>query len=111
MSLVPILIPAAPLPVPLSPILISTPSSRFLVALAVSHSNDFRRLVQSKEYKRLFPNTCIDPTKNTESEVRTTKRGFRLRSPGVAGPIKFLLNEPYSAAALEDVSEPLCFGR
>ena len=47
-------------------------------SLAVAHSNDFRRLVQSKEYKRLFPNTCIDPTKNTESEVRTTRRGFRL---------------------------------
>jgi predicted phage terminase large subunit-like protein len=47
-------------------------------SLAVAHSNDFRRLVHSKEYKRLFPNTCIDPTKNTESEVRTTQRGFRL---------------------------------
>ena len=31
-----------------------------------------------KGYKRLFPKTCIDPAKNTESEVRTTKRGFRL---------------------------------
>jgi len=59
------------------------PSLRIIAAsyadsLAVAHSNDFRRLVQSKEYKRLFPKTCIDPAKNTESEVRTTNRGFRL---------------------------------
>src|SRR3954469_11179013 len=59
------------------------PSLRIIAAsyaesLAVAHSNDFRRLVQSKEYKRLFPKTCIDPAKNTESEVRTTQRGFRL---------------------------------
>src|SRR4051794_35798450 len=59
------------------------PSLRIIAAsyadsLAVAHSNDFRRLVQSKEYKRLFPKTCIDPAKNTESEVRTTKCGFRL---------------------------------
>ena len=55
-------------------------------SLAVAHSNDFRRLVQSKEYKRLFPKTCIDPAKNTESEVRTTKRGFRLAT-SVAGAL------------------------
>src|SRR3954447_25950375 len=59
------------------------PSLRIIAAsyadsLAVAHSNDFRRLVQSKEYKRLFPKTCIDPAKNTESEVRRTKCGFRL---------------------------------
>jgi hypothetical protein len=63
------------------------PSLRIIAAsyaepLAVAISNDFRRLVQSKDYKRLFPKTCIDPAKNTEREVRTTKGGFRLATSG-----------------------------
>jgi predicted phage terminase large subunit-like protein len=59
------------------------PSIRIIAAsyaesLAAAHSNDFRRVIQSEEYKRLFPNTRIDPAKNTETEVRTRQRGFRL---------------------------------
>jgi hypothetical protein len=59
------------------------PSMRIIGAsyadsLAVAHSNDFRRLIESGSYKRLFPEMRIDPAKNTEAEVRTTQRGFRL---------------------------------
>jgi predicted phage terminase large subunit-like protein len=59
------------------------PSMRIIGAsyadsLAAAHSNDFRRLIESQPYKRLFPKTRIDPAKNTEAEVRTTQRGFRL---------------------------------
>ena len=67
------------------------PSTRIIAAsyaevTATAHSNDFRRLIQSDPYKRLFPNTQIDPAKNTEAEVRTTRRGFRLAT-SVGGPV------------------------
>jgi hypothetical protein len=61
------------------------PSLRIIAAsyaesLAVAHSNDFRQLVQSADYRRLFPNTRIDPAKNTETEVRTTQTTSRVIS-------------------------------
>jgi hypothetical protein len=61
-------------------------AASYAEALAVAHSNDFRQLVQSAEYRRLFPNARIDPAKNTQTEVRTTRRGFRLAT-SVGGPL------------------------
>ena len=45
--------------------------------LTRSHANDFRALVRSKQYRELFPGTRIDAGKDTETEVKTTARGFR----------------------------------
>jgi predicted phage terminase large subunit-like protein len=46
--------------------------------LSTKHANDTRAVMQSGWYRRLFPRTVIDPAKNTEGEVMTTSRGFRL---------------------------------
>jgi predicted phage terminase large subunit-like protein len=46
--------------------------------LARKHANDCRALMRSDRYRRLFPRTCISPAKDTELEVMTTARGFRL---------------------------------
>jgi predicted phage terminase large subunit-like protein len=46
--------------------------------LAVKFSNDCRAVMQSDWYKKTFPHTQIDRAKNTETEFRTTKRGYRL---------------------------------
>jgi predicted phage terminase large subunit-like protein len=46
--------------------------------LAVKFSNDCRAVMQAEWYKRTFPHTQIDRGKNTETEFRTTKRGYRL---------------------------------
>jgi len=46
--------------------------------LARKHANDGRALMRSPLYARAFPNTRIDAGKDTELEVATTKRGFRL---------------------------------
>jgi hypothetical protein len=46
--------------------------------LAVKFSNDCRAVMQAEWYKRTFPHTQIDRAKNTETEFRTTKRGYRL---------------------------------
>ena len=47
-------------------------------ALARKHANDCRALMRSPEYRRLFPGTRISSAKDTEFEVMTTARGFRL---------------------------------
>jgi len=46
--------------------------------LAIKHANDFRAVVTSSWYQRMFPEMRISPTKNTESEIITTRRGYRL---------------------------------
>jgi predicted phage terminase large subunit-like protein len=46
--------------------------------LATKHANDCRSILNSDWYRRLFPSTRISPTKNTESEVATTRNGYRL---------------------------------
>jgi hypothetical protein len=46
--------------------------------LAVKFSNDCRAVMQAEWYKKTFPLTQIDRAKNTETEFRTTKRGYRL---------------------------------
>jgi predicted phage terminase large subunit-like protein len=46
--------------------------------LAVKLSNDFRTVIKSDWYRRLFPGTKIDPAKDTQAEIMTTRKGFRL---------------------------------
>jgi predicted phage terminase large subunit-like protein len=46
--------------------------------LAAKHANDFRAVLRSDWYRRVFPNTRIDARKDTETEVATTLRGYRL---------------------------------
>ncbi|HUL87990.1 MAG TPA: hypothetical protein VLU23_07395, partial [Pseudolabrys sp.] len=46
--------------------------------LAAKFSNDCRAVMKSDWYRRTFPNTRIDKAKDTETEVRTTERGYRL---------------------------------
>ncbi len=46
--------------------------------LATKHSNDFRALIGSGWYQRLFPHTRPSVRKNTEAEIQTTANGMRL---------------------------------
>src|SRR6266702_1890439 len=46
--------------------------------LAKKFSNDCRAVMRSHWYHRIFPGTVIDDAKATETEVQTTKRGYRL---------------------------------
>lgn len=46
--------------------------------LAIKFSNDFRAILNDNWYRMLFPNTRISRTKDSESEVVLTERGFRL---------------------------------
>jgi hypothetical protein len=46
--------------------------------LATKFSNDCRAVMRADWYRRIFPRTRIDKAKDTETEVRTTKRGYRL---------------------------------
>ena len=46
--------------------------------LAVKFANDFRAVVNSPWYRRLFPAMRISQVKNTQFEVCTTRGGFRL---------------------------------
>ena len=54
--------------------------------LAVKHANDCRAVMNSDWYRRVFPGTRIDAAKNTETEIMTTQRGFRL-STSVGGTL------------------------
>jgi predicted phage terminase large subunit-like protein len=45
--------------------------------LAKKHANDFRAVMESQFYRRLFPSTRISKAKDTELEVMTTARGYR----------------------------------
>jgi predicted phage terminase large subunit-like protein len=47
-------------------------------SLARKHANDFRALMRSGRYRRLFPRTRISPAKDSELEAMTSARGFRL---------------------------------
>jgi predicted phage terminase large subunit-like protein len=46
--------------------------------LAIKLSNDCREVMNSSEYRQLFPQTKISRQKNTESEFATTKMGYRI---------------------------------
>ena len=52
--------------------------------LSSKFQNDYRSVISSRWYKAVFPETRIDPKKDTEQEVRLTRRGFRLAT-SVAG--------------------------
>ncbi len=54
--------------------------------LAAKHARDFRTVLESAWYRRLFPHTRIDPRKNTEGEIQTTAQGYRL-STSVGGTL------------------------
>ena len=59
------------------------PSKRFIVIsygsdLAAKLANDFRIILNSPWYMRMFPGTRISRTKNTELEIVTTQNGGRL---------------------------------
>jgi predicted phage terminase large subunit-like protein len=45
--------------------------------LSKAQQNDFRAVVTSEWYQRLFPAMRVDPRKDTEQEMRTTARGLR----------------------------------
>jgi predicted phage terminase large subunit-like protein len=45
--------------------------------LTVKHANDFRAVMNSAWYRRVFPNTKISREKDTQCETMTTKRGYR----------------------------------
>ena len=47
-------------------------------ALTRKHANDCRALMRSGLYARVFPRTRISASKDTELEMMTTARGFRL---------------------------------
>jgi hypothetical protein len=54
--------------------------------LASKHARDFRAVLSSPDYQRLFPKTRIHPKRNTELEVMTTARGMR-KAVSVGGPV------------------------
>jgi predicted phage terminase large subunit-like protein len=59
------------------------PSERIIVAsygaeLAVNLGNNFRAIIDSDWFRRLFPWMQASPVKNTEFEVLTTQHGYRL---------------------------------
>jgi predicted phage terminase large subunit-like protein len=67
------------------------PTLRFICAsystdLARKHALDCRAVMESDWYRRIFPGTRLHPEKNTELEVMTRRRGFRL-STSVGGTL------------------------
>jgi predicted phage terminase large subunit-like protein len=46
--------------------------------LAVKFSADCRAVLRADWYQRIFPGTRIDKAKDTQTEMRTTRRGYRL---------------------------------
>jgi hypothetical protein len=46
--------------------------------LAKKHSNDFRAVLESEFYRRLFRGTRVGDFKNSETEIELSRRGFRL---------------------------------
>jgi predicted phage terminase large subunit-like protein len=45
--------------------------------LSVKHANDFRAVINSALYRRVFPKTVVSREKDTQFETMTTARGFR----------------------------------
>jgi predicted phage terminase large subunit-like protein len=71
--------------------------------LAVTLSNDFRRIINSAWYKAMFPETRISQVKNTEIDVATTRGGFRLatslRKSAIGRGAEYVIfDDPLSAA-------------
>lgn len=83
--------------------------------LAVKHANDCRAVMSSEWYRQLFPATRVDPAKNTETEVLTTQRGFRL-STSVGGTLTgrggnlIIIDDPIKPAdAMSDTTRERLF--
>ena len=85
------------------------PTKRLIVAsysadLAIKHGNDFRAVVNSEEYRAIFPGMRISAMKNTQTEVVTTLNGFRLAMSvdgaltGRGGDI-IIIDDPIAALA------------
>jgi predicted phage terminase large subunit-like protein len=72
--------------------------------LAIKLGNDFRTVVNSAEYRAIFPGTRISAMKNTQTEVVTTLNGFRLATSvdgaltGRGGDI-IIIDDPIAALA------------
>jgi predicted phage terminase large subunit-like protein len=91
------------------------PTKRLIVVsygadLAIKHGNDFRAVVNSAEYRAIFPGMRISAMKNTQTEVVTTRNGFRLAMSvdgaltGRGGDI-IIIDDPIAAlAALSQTS-------
>ena len=78
--------------------------------LAVELSNKTRKILEASWFKSLFPAMRIDPRKDTETEVRTVKGGYRLSTTiggsltGRGGSI-FIIDDPMKAAdAMSDTA-------
>jgi hypothetical protein len=71
--------------------------------LAVAHANSFRAITNARWYQQLFPGMRADPRKDTETEVRTTRGGFRLTTTvggsltGRGGSV-IIIDDPMKAA-------------
>lgn len=69
--------------------------------LAIKHAADFRAIVESDWFKRVFPSMRI--ARSTDDEVTTTKRGFR-RAASVGGALTglggdiFIIDDPQKPA-------------
>jgi predicted phage terminase large subunit-like protein len=85
------------------------PTKRLIVAsysadLAIKLGNDFRAVVNSEEYRAIFPGMRISALKNTQTEVVTTRNGFRLAMSvdgaltGRGGDI-IIIDDPIAALA------------
>ena len=72
-------------------------------SLTTANANSFRRVIKSAWYQELFPLTRIDPRKDTEDEVRTTRGGYRLNTT-VGGALtgrggsSIIIDEPIKAS-------------
>lgn len=78
-------------------------TASYSVDLAIKHANDCRAVMRSAWYRRLFPATRIDSTKDSEAEFATTRRGYRL-STSVGGTLTgrggdlVIIDDPLKAA-------------
>src|SRR5215213_908203 len=50
----------------------------YSIELAKKLANDFRAVIESAWYRRIFPGTHIGRFKNTDTEIEFTERGYRL---------------------------------
>jgi predicted phage terminase large subunit-like protein len=93
------------------------PSLRIVCAsysqdLAAKHGRDFRTILEMPWDQALFPQTRIDPHKNTETEIQTTGLGYRL-STSVGGTLTgrggnlILIDDPMKPAdRMSEVKRP-----
>ena len=90
------------------------PTKRVIVVsygteLSTKHAIDFRAVINSSWYRRVFPGTRISKAKNTEFEVMTTAGGYRLATSidgtltGRGGDI-IIIDDPLKPA--DALSEP-----